>query len=288
MKHYITKLIDKVADESTHRRFIKFSKGTFPNGGPVLHVLNKKNVLTINGSFEYEDLIGYFVATHLPDVSYKVTGSIYTQPRVPLDSIQDKLADLSLDSDWERGKRDLKKLYMYPMNSSFSPQEIIQIYNRLSDDCFLLLSITPEKGKDWAVKTDDKIPPLKKTFGKVDPFTDCKEEKKSKCKTVELCEKSGICLAERTKFCKTKTSQLKSDEINDFLNLFLPDYPDTPQSFNELLIVNNYEIADFIFPENKDALSPQELREKIKKVGVIERVIYIDKEVRSNKVEFTS
>jgi hypothetical protein len=288
MKHYLTKLIDKAADESTHRRFIKFSKGTFPNGGPVLNVLNKKNMLTINGSFEYEDLIGYFVAVHLPDSSYKVTGNIYTQPRVSLDSIQDKLAGLPLDREWEPGKRDLKKLFMYPMNSTFTPREIIQIYDRLSDDCFLLLSIAPEKGKDWAVKTDDKIPPLKKTFGKVDPFTDCKEEKKVKCKNVVLCEKTGICLADRTKFCKTKTSQLKTEELDHFMKLFIPDFPDLPQTFNELLIVNNYEISDFYFPENKDSLPPQELREKIKKVGVIERTVYIDEEIHSKKVEFAT
>ncbi|NVM55390.1 MAG: hypothetical protein HWN66_16910 [Candidatus Helarchaeota archaeon] len=291
MEHFLTKLIHGVTDQSrqsVHRRFIKFSKGAFPNGGPVVRMkVSKKNNLAINGSFEYEDLIGYYVATHLSDGSCKVGGNIYTQPRVSLDSLQDRLKELSLSDGWVRGKRGLKNLFVFPMDLALSPQELIKIYENLTNDCYLLLSITPEKGKEWVFKSGEKIPPLKKTFGKAEPFTTCKPETKLKCKNAELCEKSGICITQRTKFCRTKTSSLNTEEVTDILELFLPDFPELRPTFTELLLINQYTITGFIFPEDKDSLSSKEIREKIKKVGFIERIVYIDNKMHSNKVEFT-
>ncbi len=289
MKHFLTKLIQQEADESTHRRFIKFSKGDFPNGGPILSVKStKKNNLAINGSFEYEDLIGYFVAKHMPEASYKVGGAIYTQPRVTLESIQDKLENVSLQDGWAQGQRDLKNLFMYPADLIVSPKKLTKIYDNLADDCYLLITITPEKGKEWAFKSDNKIPPLKKTFGKIDPYVSCKPEKLVKCASQELCKKTGICIDERAKFCKTKTPALTSDELKDFLQLILPDFPELHNPFTDLLIVNRYTINNLIFPEDKDTLDPKDLREKIKKAGFIERVVNIDEKSFSKKVDFAT
>ncbi|MHA1651261.1 MAG: hypothetical protein ACTSYB_13795 [Candidatus Helarchaeota archaeon] len=291
MEHFLTKIIRNTVgqnDPDVHRRFVKFSKGSFPNGGPVLKVkATKKKNLTINGSFEYEDLIGYFVATHLPEDFYKIEGTIYTQPRVSLESIQKDLNELGLQDGWVQGKRELKNLFMLPMNLVLTPHDIVQIYDKLAENCFLLLTITPSKGgKEWALKTDKKIPPLKKTFGKAEPYTTCKPETKIKCKVAELCKTTGICIKERTNFCRTKTSQLSDDEIKHFMELFLPDFPNLGSSFTDLLLINKYTITEFEMPEDKDSLSPRELREKIKRKGYLERIVYMDKELYSNKVEF--
>ena len=285
MKHFITKIIQGEADQSVHRRFMKFSKGDFPNGGPVLRVkASKKKTLAINGSFEYEDLIGYFIANNLPDTTYTIGGNIYTQPRVDLDSIQGELEEISLVNGWEKGKRDLKKLFMRSMNLTLTPDELIKIYDKLSDNCYLFLTISPEKGKEWAFKPKDKIPPLKKTFGKADPYEECKPDTRIKCKNAELCQKTGICLTDRTKFFNVKTGVL--EEFTGFLEMIIPDFPELYQSFKELLIINQYSINKLIFPEDKDSLPPQELREKIKKAGILERVVYMDEEIYSKKIEF--
>jgi hypothetical protein len=285
MQHFLTKIINNKVDECVHRRFIKFSKGEFPNGGPVLHVkASKKKTLAMQGSFEYEDLIGYYVAINLPDGSYKIGGNIYTQPRVELDMIQDALGKLSLDDGWEPGKRDLRKLMVRSVDLNVKEEELTPIYDKLADDCYLLLNVTPEKGKEWAYKTGDKIPPLKKTFGKADPFEECKPDKRLKCKNASLCEKLGICFTDRTKFCKVKTGYL--EEYAEFFELFLPDFPDFSPDFKELLIINRYKINDLVFPEDKDTLKPYELREKIKKAGILERIVYIDGEIQSKEVEF--
>lgn len=291
MDHFLTKLIHGLNDKSVHRRFIKFSKGEFPEGGPVVRIkATKKNSLTLNASFEYEDLIGYFVATHLPSegASYKVQGDIYTQPHVDLEEIQGKLEQLSLPGEWVPGKRDMKNLFIYAMNLTLTPPEIIRLYDMLADDCYLLLAI-PAAG-EWKFKTDSKIPPLKKIFGKTEPFESCKPETKVKCKNTELCEKTGICITERTKYCNAKTPALSSQDIQDFFMQLLPDFPDlaqSPESFNEIFLVNKYSFTSLAFPEDKDSLSAKELREKIQKVGFVERIVYMDDKILSNKVEFT-
>ena len=286
MKHFLSKLIEGEADRSVHRRFIKFSKGEFPNGGPVLRVkATKKKTLAINGSFEYEDLVGYYTARNSPDGTYNVGGNIYTQPRVELNWIQKELEDLALDGGWEKGKRDLRKLFVRPMNIELTPEEITQIYDKLAPTCYLLLTITPEKGKEWNFKSADKIPPLKKTFGKADPYAECKPDKRAKCKDAELCQKTGICITERTRFFGVKTGYL--EDFAELWELFIPDFPELHRSFNELLIINQYTISNMILPENKDSLSSQELREKVKKEGFIERVVYIDNKLHSKKVDFT-
>ncbi|MHA1266224.1 MAG: hypothetical protein ACTSRS_13410 [Candidatus Helarchaeota archaeon] len=287
MKHFITKLIEGTTDTSTSRRFKKFSKGEYPDGGPVLKVkVTKNNKFTMNASFEYEDLMGYFVATHLPEGEYNLKGSIYTQPRVTLDSIEESLKFLSMSDGWEKGKRDLKNLFVYKINLNSSPQEICKVYEFLADYCYLLLNITPSKGIDWVFKSAEKIPPLKKTFGKGEPYTNCKPEKREKCKNAELCQETGICITDRIKFCKIKTPPLTEEAIKDFFKFFLPDFPQIQQSFTELLLINQYTITDFIFPEDKESLDAKELREKIKRVGYINRIVHINKTIYSNRIDF--
>jgi len=286
MDHFLTKLLHGQADQSTHRRFIKFSKGDFPEGGPVVRIkATKKNSLMVNASFEYEDLIGYFVATHLPEGSYKVQGDIYTQPHVDLEEIQGKFQQLPLPGEWMPGKRDMKNLFMYALNSTLMPPEIIRLYDTLADDCYLLLAIS--SAGEWKFKTDSKIPPLKKIFGKTEPFESCKPDTKVKCKNTELCEKTGICITERTKYCNAKTPALSSQEMQDLFMQLLPDFLEALQSFTEIFLVNKYTITDFIFPEDKDAIPTKTLREKIKKVGVLERIVYMDDKVLTNKIDFT-
>jgi hypothetical protein len=239
----------------------------------------------LSGSFEYEDLIGYFIASHLPEGSYKVEGSMYTQPHVELEEIQGKLRNVSLPGEWEQGKRDLKNLYIYSMKGTLTPPELVQLYDNLADDCYLLIAITGSS--EWKFKADPKMPKLKKMFGKTEPFESCNPDTKVKCKNTELCEKTGICITERTKFCNAKTPAMSSQEMEEFFQLMLPDFLELPRAFNELFLVNKYTITDFVFPEDKESISPRDLREKIKRVGVLERVVFMDDQVFSKKVDFT-
>lgn len=284
--HFINKIINKQIDESVHRRFIKFSKGTFMNGGPIiLAKLEKNKAFSLNASFEYEDLVGEFISNILPDGQYGVQGIIYTQPHVVLSLCEEIIKSLSLQVNWEKGKRELKNLYSFILNESKGNSEIKEIYPKLSDTCFILLNINPSSGKAWKLTTKDKIPSIKKMQDSPQPS--CKPEKQEKCNYLQFCEKYGICINERINFIKVKTGSLDENTINNFIEAFLPDFKEKiPEKFSEIILANQYIIEGLIDPPNKDGLSPKELREKIIKKGYINRILLIDKQELINKVDF--
>jgi len=256
------------------------------NGGPVLVAkLAKNNVLSLNASFEYEDLIGEFTTNHLPDGNYKVNGSIYTQPHAPLTECETIANSLGLNGNWDQGKRDLRKLYLLNINEEKSKPEINEIYSKLSDSCIILLNITPKSGKAWKFTTKDKIPSLKKLQDA--PMPTCKPDKAESCDYLKFCEKYGICVSSRIGFVKIKTDKLNDAAIKNFKDLFIPDFNEkVPATFSELILANQYMIEDFEDPPDKDKLSSKDLREKIIKKGFINRVLMIDKKDITNKVDF--
>ncbi|NVM00713.1 MAG: hypothetical protein HWN67_00135 [Candidatus Helarchaeota archaeon] len=284
--HFLNKIIKGQIDDAVHRKFIKFSKGLFMNGGPVLLAkLAKNKILSLNASFDYEDLIGEFTTNHLPDGNYKLNGVIYTQPRVPLTDCEALANSLGLNGNWERGKRDLRNLHLLNINEEKLNSEIKEIYPKLSEFCTLLLNITPISGKAWKFTTKDKIPSLKKLQDT--PMPNCKPDKAEKCKYLKFCEKNGICVNSRIGFVKVKTDKLDEKSIKDFNDLFIPDFNGKVQSnFTELVLANQYMIENFEDPPNKDKLTSKELREKIIKKGYINRILLIDKKEIVNKVEF--
>ncbi|MHA1299611.1 MAG: hypothetical protein ACTSO9_09270 [Candidatus Helarchaeota archaeon] len=284
--HFLNKIIKGQIDDSVHRRFIKFSKGLFMNGGPVLQAkLAKNGSLSLNGSYEYEDLIGEFVSNLLPNGNYYVKGTIYTQPRVHLKECEPIASAIDLGGSWEKGKRDLKNLYLLSVNEEKTNSQIKKIYSELSAFCTSLLTITPQSGKVWKLTTKDKIPSLKKKQD--EPMPKCKPDKAEKCKYLSFCEKNGICINDRIGFVKVKTNKLDEKGIKMFKDFFLSDFNgNMPEKFSELVIANQYMIEGFIEPPNKDDLSPKELREQILKKGYINRILLVDEKELINKVNF--
>ncbi|MFX0138458.1 MAG: hypothetical protein ACFFDN_32750, partial [Candidatus Hodarchaeota archaeon] len=216
--HFLNKIIKGQVDDAVHRRFIKFSKGLFMNGGPILLAkLAKNKVLSLNGSFEYEDLIGGFASNHLPDGNYKLNGVIYTQPRAPFTECEALTNSLGLKGNWEQGKRDLRKLHLLNVNEEKTNSDIKEIYSNLSELCILFLNITPKSGKAWKLTTKDKIPSLKKLQDT--PMPTCKPDKAEKCDYLKFCEKYGICVSSRIGFVKIKTDKLNDAAIKNFKDL---------------------------------------------------------------------
>ncbi|MHA1379260.1 MAG: hypothetical protein ACTSRG_12830 [Candidatus Helarchaeota archaeon] len=284
--HFLNKIIQGKPDESVHRRFIKFSKGLFMNGGPVLKAkLTKNGVLQLYGSYEYEDLIGEFISNHLPDGNFKIVGIIFTQPHSQLEQCQSLASSMGLTGTWEKGKRDLKNLHLLTVNQELSNAEIKEIYFKLADLCTILLSITPQSGKAWKLTTKNKIPSLKKKQD--EPMPKCKPDKAEKCKYLSFCEKNGVCINDRIGFVKVKTDKLDEKGITDFKNLFLPDFEgQIPEKFTEFVLINQYMIEGFIDPPDKEKLSAREYREQIIKKGYINRILLIDKKEITSKINF--
>ncbi|MHA1784000.1 MAG: hypothetical protein ACTSVY_09760 [Candidatus Helarchaeota archaeon] len=281
--HFINKIIHDKVDNSVHNRFVKFSKGTFNNGGPVLVIKasagNKS--WSFNSSYEYEDQIGVFYGNTAPEETYSVKGTIYTLPRVKLDEVP-----LFNDRNWTQGKRDLKALHFTELNEKLDLKEILKIYDELNPYCAILLNILPSQGKNWTFKTKDKIPSIKKLQDK-NPLEECKEEKQNKCKFKVQCETTGVCVDKRIGFAKLKTGQLDDKAVKLFYELFIPDFKDIPSKFKELCLINSYQIDKIELPPNKDKLTPREMREKAKKIGKIKRLLWLDGKTFSTEISFS-
>ena len=134
--HFINKIISQKVDKSVHDRFVKFSKGLFKNGGPVLTLKSTSGnkSWSFNSSYEYEDQIGMFFSKNAPKDTYSAKGSIYTLPRVELDEIP-----ILKDRSWEQGKRDLKQLHFTTFNEELELDQISDIYEKLNPFCAILL-----------------------------------------------------------------------------------------------------------------------------------------------------
>lgn len=279
--HFINKIIEQNVDQSVHNRFVKFSKGTYKNGGPVIVVKVGKNFkLNINSSHEYEDQIGLFMSSILPGGQYSVIGNIYTQPRVSPDNIS-----IDIEGPWQRGKRDLKSLSFKMVNTQMQPDEIQRLYENLMDQCYILLSIMPSSGKIWSMNTKEVVPSLKKIQDKT-PLDTCKPETQAKCKNIDFCSENGICIKKRVGFCKAKTGPLNGEAMQAFRKAFLKDFLDIPQDFTELKLVNQYQINNLIFPPNKEDLTSKEIREQTKRAGIINRILYLDGKKYENPIDF--
>jgi len=261
---------------------VKFSKGLFKNGGPLLHVKVGAGNKTWNlsSSYEYEDQIGVFFGKTAPNEPYNVSGALYTLPRM-------KVEDLPTyqDKNWQQGKRDLKNLKFLIIEDSLELNQISEIYDKLSPYCAILLNISPAKGKNWAIKTKDKIPSLKSIQDK-DPLQECKPEKQEKCKVIAICTKTGVCIQKRLGYSKLKTGPMDDSAVNLFFDLFLPDFPDVPRNFKEIRLVNSILIEKIELPENKDKLSSKELRVSAMKTGKIKRFLWLDGKEFDSELDF--
>ena len=280
--HFINKIINEKVDKSVHDRFVKFSKGLFKNGGPVLTLKSTSGnkSWSFNSSYEYEDQIGMFFSKTAPEDTYSVKGSIYTLPRVDLDELP-----ILKDRNWEQGKRDLKQLHFTTFDEDQNLNEISDIYEKLNPFCAILLNIAPSKGKAWKLVTKDKIPSLKSIQDK-NPLQECKDDKQEKCNNRDICEKTGVCIETRIGFAKLKTGPIEDKGVEDFFNLFLPDFDKVPRSFKEIRLINSYEVEKIELPKNTGDLKPKEIRIMAKKVGKIKRILSIDGKIFESEIPF--
>ncbi|NHI94626.1 MAG: hypothetical protein EAX96_19195 [Candidatus Lokiarchaeota archaeon] len=281
--HFINKIINQKADNFVHDRFVKFSKGQFKNGGPVLSLKSTagNKSWSFNASYEYEDQIGIFFGLSAPEGAYIVKGSIYTLPRISLEEIP-----IFKDRTWLEGKRDLKQLHYITLDEEMDIKQISELYEKLNPYCAILLTIAPSKGKTWKFVTKDKIPSLKSIQDK-DPLQECKDDKQEKCNDRGICEKTGVCIEKRIGFAKLKTGPIDDKGVESFFKLFLPDFNNIPHSFKEIRLINSYNIDEIKLPENKNALNSKDLRLQAKKIGKIKRILWVDDKFFETEIPFS-
>ena len=79
MQHFLAKIIasngnDLSSDKLVHNRLVRYSKGEFD--GPALKVTRKGKSITIKASLDYENIIGFLVASTMHSGANDLEGNI--------------------------------------------------------------------------------------------------------------------------------------------------------------------------------------------------------------------
>jgi hypothetical protein len=255
MSHFTSKLALGRPDNAVHMKLIKFSKGDFD--GPVIEVSAKGKSLTMNGSAEYEDLIGSILANLAPaQLELKISGSVASN-----EDQSEILRSIGLDLSMKRHKG--KSRYEVKIVEKTLPAERLRdLYSKLMGESTILLTVKPVLGgKDWSMST-------KKSYPRPPTKGDLKGPDTGFCKATVPASEEG-------------TRLVLSEIVPDFTNLL-------QSTFRLLRVSNHYRITDVILPENKEKLGFAEVRIKAKRKGLLARRVSIDGKEYTKEVEFSA
>ncbi|MEX2705721.1 MAG: hypothetical protein Q6352_010730 [Candidatus Freyrarchaeum guaymaensis] len=89
-----------------------------------------------------------------------------------------------------------------------------------------------------------------------------------------------------TSFCRS-TIKRTEENLQDLIEELAPDFMDEISlPFKSLKLTNKYHIGEIIFPENKEKLTPKEIRAQSKRKGVLSRTLEIDGRELKKEIEF--
>jgi hypothetical protein len=253
MSHFTSKLALGKPDHVVHQKLVKFSKGNFD--GPVIEVNAKGKTLIMNGSAEYEDIIGWIMASLAPpQLELKITGSIKSN-----EDESETLRSLGLDLRMKKPKG--KSRYEVKIGEkTLVAEKLKDLYSSLMEESIILLTVKPiPGGKEWSMSTKKSYPRPAMKGDLKGPDTD---------------------------FCKA-VIPVSEEAIKTVLSEVAPDFADVVErSFKQLRVVNLYQISDVILPENEQNLDFAEVRTKAKRKGLLIRKVSVDGKEFTKEVEF--
>jgi len=91
--NFIKKLFENKTDESVHRQFERYSKGTFEDRA-LVEIDKRKNNLKIKTSFEFANEFVLFLASKIKDTAH-VSGVIITNNKELKDKVKFEIADVT-------------------------------------------------------------------------------------------------------------------------------------------------------------------------------------------------
>ena len=254
MSHFTSKLALGKSDNAVHMKLTKFSKGDFD--GPAIEVSAKGKSMTMNGSAEYEDIIGSILANLAPpQLELKISGSVASN-----NDHSETLRSVGLDLNMKHPKG--KTRYEVKIaEKTILAEKLRDLYSKLMGESTILLTIKPVSGgKDWSMST-------KKSYPRPATKGDLKGPDTDFCKAVVPVSDEGTRLV---------------------LSEVVPDFKDLPQgTFKQLELSNLYRITDVILPENRGELDFAEVRIKAKRKGVLVRKVSIDGREFTKEMEFS-
>jgi hypothetical protein len=220
-----------------------------------MEVSAKGKTLSMNGSAEYEDIIGSLLANLAPlQMEFKISGSLTSS-----EDRSDVLRNLGLDLTMKRSKA--KSRYEVKISERTLPTEKLRdLYYKLMGKSVILLTAKPVSGsKEWSMS-------CKKSY----PRPGMKGELKGP----------------DTDFCKAIVPA-SDGALRAVMSEVLPDFSELVHSpFKQLRLSNLYRITDIVLPENKQNLGFSEVRTKAKRKGLLIRKVSVDGQEFSREVDF--
>ena len=265
--HFLKDLLENPEDKDpvknfphVHRHFIRYSKGNFV--GPAVKVRFSKKI-TIDGSFEFEDLFAWLASKAMisekNNDEIQITGVILSAR-----DFSEALFEIGLDS-WVVKKSTGKTKNFKCVLDTPTPilcDQLKELVEKLNSSCYLMFNFNTGL---ISLKTKKK-PPRPKTKG----------DKK----------KEGT-IAEKVKFTKLKMPN--TDYMRDLIiDEILPDFKEEIVSSTKLIeLTCSYDISDLILPPKEMRKNSSSIRRFTLRKGILERDCVIDKEPYENKTSMT-
>jgi hypothetical protein len=255
MPHFTSTLAMGKTDDAVHQKLVKYSKGDFD--GPVIELNAKGKTLTLNGSPEYEDAIGYIMTSLAPpQLELNVTGTI-TSAKDQSEWLKNAGLDLVMKKAKGKARYEAKT-----GEKTLAAQKLRDLYSKLMGESNLLLTIKPVAGgKEWSMSTKKSYPRPTMKGDLKGPDTD---------------------------FCKA-VIPLTDEAVRGVLSELVPDFKNEVHGpFKQLRVANYYRIIDVVLPDNKDRLDFTEVRIRAKRKGVLTRKVTADGTELTKQVEFSA
>lgn len=267
MEHFLTKIIasngeDLSSDKLVHNRFVRYSKGEFD--GPVLKATKKGKSITIKASLDYENILGFLVASSMRSNTNDLEGNI-TAFEDPANTMKFAIpANKNDQVDVDAKKTD----WILEFSGSWTKDEVLKIYDTFDSlRGYILLSQSSGDDATTSFTVKSKVPQPKKS------------SKATKVDTDEATETADK-ISGAIKFSTAKLAN-EAGTIAAVIEALVPDAKQEASNFKEIIIENDYTITDITIPSN----AKDKRLEAIRK-GVLVRKITIDGKSKTQEYTF--
>ena len=269
LEHFLAKIIasngeDLSSDKLVHNRFVRYSKGEFD--GPALKATRKGKSITVKASLDYENILGFLVATTMHSGTNDLEGNItvFEDPRNAMNLAIPAAKQSQVEMDAKKAG------WILEFSGSWTKDETLKIYDTFdSVRGYILLSQSSGDDAVTSFTVKSKVPQPKKSSKASSSKVDVDEAAESADK-----------IAGAIKF---STAKLTNDAAATaaVIEALVPDAKQEASSFKEIMIENDYTITDITIPSN----AKDKRLEAIRK-GVLVRKITIDGKSKTQEYPF--
>ncbi|MHA1681564.1 MAG: hypothetical protein ACTSUE_11190 [Promethearchaeota archaeon] len=222
MEHFLAKIVngdgaDLTKVPSCHYKLVRYSRGKF--SGPALSITRRGKSITIKGSLDYEDILGWLVLSAFSDQDeITALGAIivYGNPAPILEKAfpAEKLVQVAVV--------DKKKRFRIELQGTWLKRELVkpfEYFHKYRSSWLVKLSLEGTKSISFSAKA--KLPQNKGEYS----------------------------FDKAIKFCSAKLPNTET-VLESVVNALLPDASGELKKFKKITLENEYDIEDIVIPED--------------------------------------